>query len=191
MDTVFYRAAGYIINAPASAWWEFVLDRPFGYSPDSSLIIEIGQCSSTQGTGFSAMQINTVPQQKLFSVGGCPFVYSSAQLSRTLNSGITVDTLVGIGNNNNQIPNTYRLEQNFPNPFNPVTVIGYQIPVSGYVSLKVYDMLGREVTTLVSKYVQAGIYEVGFDGSDFAGGLYFYTLNAGEFADTKKMLLVK
>jgi hypothetical protein len=90
MDTVFYRASGYTINSPASAWWEFVLDQPFAYYPDSSLIIEIGQCSSTQGTGYSVIQQNTVTQQRLYSVGGCPFVYSGAQASRTLNSGITV-----------------------------------------------------------------------------------------------------
>jgi hypothetical protein len=94
MDTVFHRASGYNINVAASAWWEFVLDQPFAYYPDSSLIIEIGQCSSTQGTGFSAMQQSTVSQQKLYSVGGCPFVYSGAQLTRTLNSGITVAPMV-------------------------------------------------------------------------------------------------
>jgi hypothetical protein len=90
MDTVFYRASGYNINAPASTWWEFVLDEPFAYYPDSSLIIEIGQCSSTQGTGFSVNQNTTVTQQRLYSVGGCPFVYGGAQVNRTINSGITV-----------------------------------------------------------------------------------------------------
>ncbi len=90
MDTVFYRASGYNINAPASTWWEFTLDEPFAYYPDSSLIIEIGQCSSTQGTGFSVNQNTTVTQQRLYSVGGCPFVYSGAQGNRTINSGITV-----------------------------------------------------------------------------------------------------
>src|SRR4030095_10793508 len=90
MDTVFYRASGYTINAPASAWFEFILDRPFAYYPDSSLVIEIGQCSSTQGTGFSVNQQTTVTQSRLYSVGGCPFVYSGAQVNRTINSGITV-----------------------------------------------------------------------------------------------------
>ncbi|HJY63383.1 MAG TPA: YCF48-related protein, partial [Ignavibacteria bacterium] len=90
MDTVFYRPGSYNINAPASAWFEFILDRQIAYYPDSSLVIEIGQCSSTQGTGFSVQQQSTVPQQRLYSVGGCPFVYSGTQASRTLNSGITV-----------------------------------------------------------------------------------------------------
>ncbi len=90
MDTVFYRASGYNINVPASTWWEFVLDHPFSYYPDSSLVIEIGQCSGTQGTGYSVIQQSTVTQQRLYSVGGCPFVYSGAQINRTINSGITV-----------------------------------------------------------------------------------------------------
>lgn len=97
MDTVFRRVSGYNINVPASTWWEFVLDQPFAYYPDSSLVIEIGQCSSTQGTGFSVQQQSTVTQSRLYSVGGCPFVYSGAQVNRTINSGITVSAAIPNG----------------------------------------------------------------------------------------------
>jgi ligand-binding sensor domain-containing protein len=85
----------------------------------------------------------------------------------------------------------FSLSQNYPNPFNPSTVISYQLPVIGFVTLKVYDILGREVATLVNEEKPAGEYEVEFDGSNLTCGIYFYQLKAGEFAETKKMILLK
>jgi hypothetical protein len=89
------------------------------------------------------------------------------------------------------IPNEYSLEQNYPNPFNPTTNIQYQIAVPGFVSLKVYDVLGNEVATLVNKEKPAGSYEVEFDGTDLPSGIYFYQLKASGFIETKKMILIK
>ena len=87
---------------------------------------------------------------------------------------------------------SYRLNQNFPNPFNPNSVISYQLSVSSYISLKVYDVLGNEVKTLVNKKLNPGSYEEMFDGSNLGSGIYFYKLLAdGVVVDTKKMLLVK
>ena len=83
------------------------------------------------------------------------------------------------------------LSQNYPNPFNPTTLISYQLPVSGQVTLKVYDMLGREIATLVSERENAGSYSVKFDGSRLSSGVYFYRLQAGSFSQTKKLMLVK
>lgn len=83
------------------------------------------------------------------------------------------------------------LSQNYPNPFNPTTVINYQLPVSGKVTLKVYDLLGRELATLVNDRENAGSYSVKFDGSRLASGIYFYRLQAGSFSQTKKLMLVK
>lgn len=88
-------------------------------------------------------------------------------------------------------PHMFALEQNYPNPFNPTTMISYQLPANGYVTLKVYDMLGREVTTLVNEVKSPGTYEVNFDGSKLSNGVYFYTLNAGNYTATKKLLLMK
>jgi len=86
----------------------------------------------------------------------------------------------------------YELNQNYPNPFNPVSVISYQLAVSSNISLKVYDVLGNEVKTLVNKKLNPGSYEAQFDGSNLASGIYFYKLFAdGVVVDTKKMLLVK
>ncbi len=86
---------------------------------------------------------------------------------------------------------TYRLEQNYPNPFNPSTNITFSIKDAGFVSLKVYDLLGREVATLVNERRAAGIYDVNFNASALGSGVYFYTLTSGGFSQTKKMLFVK
>jgi len=85
----------------------------------------------------------------------------------------------------------FSLSQNYPNPFNPSTVISYQLPVIGFVSLKVYDILGKEIATLVNEEQPAGEYEIEFDGSALTSGIYFYQLKAGDFTQTKKMILLK
>lgn len=86
---------------------------------------------------------------------------------------------------------TFNLFQNYPNPFNPVTQITYTVKEVGFIKLKVFDVLGKDVTTLVNKEQSAGIYKVEFNGSDLATGIYFYQLNVGNFVETKKMILVK
>ncbi|MGE5432351.1 MAG: T9SS type A sorting domain-containing protein [Syntrophomonadaceae bacterium] len=88
-------------------------------------------------------------------------------------------------------PSNYSLSQNYPNPFNPVTTIRYQIPEAGFVTLKVYDMLGNEVRSLVERDMQAGEYTATFDGRDLASGIYFYKLTQGSFTGTKKLVLMK
>jgi M6 family metalloprotease-like protein len=93
--------------------------------------------------------------------------------------------------NDNEVPAEFSLSQNYPNPFNPETIINYQIPNNGFVSLKIYDMLGREVSTLINQYQNAGSYKIAFNGSKLSSGIYFYTINAGTFVQTKKMILIK
>jgi hypothetical protein len=85
----------------------------------------------------------------------------------------------------------YKLYDNYPNPFNPVTIIRWQLPEAGEVSLKVYDLLGREAASLVEDYRSAGIYETEFNASDLPSGIYFYHLNVGAYSVTKKMVLLK
>jgi photosystem II stability/assembly factor-like uncharacterized protein len=88
-------------------------------------------------------------------------------------------------------PLRFGLEQNYPNPFNPSTNIKYQIPIGGFVTLKIYDALGNEIATLVNIEKPAGNYEVQFDASEIPSGVYFYTIKAGNFVETKKMILLR
>ena len=92
----------------------------------------------------------------------------------------------------NQIsPKEFALFQNYPNPFNPTTNIQFAIPKPGFTILKVYDVLGKEVATLVNEKLSAGSYEVDWDASNFGSGAYFYRLEAGDYVETKKMLFIK
>lgn len=88
-------------------------------------------------------------------------------------------------------PNKYYMSQNYPNPFNPTTVINYVIPQQSFVTLKVYDILGRDVATLVNEQKSAGNYETEFNADNLSSGIYFYRLEAGSFSDTKKLILLK
>ncbi|MEJ2627207.1 MAG: T9SS type A sorting domain-containing protein [bacterium] len=87
--------------------------------------------------------------------------------------------------------NIYRLSSNYPNPFNPTTIIEYQLARSGFVTLDVYNMLGEKVAELVNGFEEAGYYSIEFDGSDLPSGIYLYKIQAGDFSDVKKMLLLK
>jgi hypothetical protein len=100
--------------------------------------------------------------------------------------------LLGV-NQLDELPAQFKLEQNFPNPFNPETIISYQIAKASQVSLKVFDLLGREVATLVNEFKPAGNYNSQFSirNSQYSSGIYFYRLQAGEFTETKKMILLK
>ncbi len=97
----------------------------------------------------------------------------------------------GIQNINSEIPSSYELEQNSPNPFNPVTNINFSIPKSGFVDLKVYDVSGKEAAVLVSDFKNAGSYSVDFDASELTSGVYFYKIISGDFTEVKKMMVIK
>lgn len=91
----------------------------------------------------------------------------------------------------NVIPSEFKIDQNYPNPFNPSTNIRYQLPSNSFVTIKVYDILGKEVATLVRGNESAGTHNVNFDASKLTSGVYIYTLNAGSFVQSKKMMLLK
>jgi Secretion system C-terminal sorting domain len=93
--------------------------------------------------------------------------------------------------NDESIPIKYQLDQNYPNPFNPSTKISWQSPAGSWQTLKIYDVLGNEVATLVDEYKPAGSYEVEWNASGLPSGVYFYQLKSGEFVSTKKMILLK
>jgi len=105
---------------------------------------------------------------------------------------ITYATATGISNNTiNTIPGEFSLSQNYPNPFNPSTTINYSIPTTGLVTLKVYDVIGKEVATIVNEVKNAGNHEVRFTPSGLSSGVYFYRLQSGNFVETRKMFLMK
>jgi hypothetical protein len=88
-------------------------------------------------------------------------------------------------------PQGFYLEQNYPNPFNPTTTISYQITGLSFVTIKIYGVLGNEMGTLINEEKPAGSYEVGFDAKGLPSGIYFYKLQAGNFVETKKMILLR
>ena len=100
-------------------------------------------------------------------------------------------SVTGVEDEDYILPEDYILYQSYPNPFNPTTTIKYSIPNSGAVSLKIFDILGREVEVLLDEYRSAGTYSVEFNASRFASGVYFYQIHSGNFIETKKMVLMK
>ena len=111
--------------------------------------------------------------------------------AQNVNSNGTLGNTVGISSWANNVPAKFSLEQNYPNPFNPETTINYELPYANNVTIKVYDILGNEVTSLINEKQNAGSYEIKFNGSNLSSGIYFYTLSAGEFKSTKSMILIK
>lgn len=99
--------------------------------------------------------------------------------------------IVGIQNISSQVPDNFNLSQNYPNPFNPTTNINFTVPKSGLVKMIVYDIKGREISTLVNEEMRPGSYKVDFDGSNLSSGIYYYTMTSVDFVETKKMMLVK
>jgi hypothetical protein len=98
---------------------------------------------------------------------------------------------IGIQPVSTSIPKDYRLEQNYPNPFNPTTNINFSIPKKSHVKIIVYDALGKAVDELVNLEMNAGIYKVNWDAANYTSGVYFYKITAGDYTDTKRMILVK
>lgn len=159
------------------------------------------------GSGRIAEDINSSVQSILFSGIEHPFTVraenidiilqdeSGMRINANLKSGeeitishISINKLTVSGE---LVPAKYELEQNYPNPFNPATTIKYSIAKQSNVTLKVYDMLGSEIATLVNEEKPAGVYEINFNASNLASGIYFYKIQAGSFIETKKMLMLK
>lgn len=133
---------------------------------------------------------NDTSQKIIISNAGTPGTSTTYVVADAIRI-ISYDPATPVEEENNLIPSEYVLYQNYPNPFNPATTIEYSIKSAGFVSLKVYDLLGKEVALLVNDYKEAGYYSVKFDASELSSGIYFYTLTSGNFKDTKKIILLK
>jgi hypothetical protein len=130
-------------------------------------------------------------------------VYLRLIVDNNFNSDYAMGELHAIGNTlqkisvqkmdytNGEIVKNYALFQNYPNPFNPTTTINYQLPQTGNVTLKIYDILGREVATLVNEQKNQGRYSVNFDASSLASGVYIYRIKVNDYVCSKKMLMIK
>jgi len=119
-----------------------------------------------------------------------PTVVRNGEVASDLFLKRGIITLTSI-ENTNTTASDFSLSQNFPNPFNPATVINFSLPVSGFVKLKVFNALGKEVETLVNENLSTGSYSVSFNASALSGGIYFYKLETEKFSETKKMILIK
>ena len=139
--------------------------------PDATIISDLTWVDSTAINGKFNVVIGT---------------FGRSMWTREING----DDLTGITPVNN-LPAEFKLEQNYPNPFNPATTIKFSLPSQDNVQLKIYDIMGREVETLVNENMQAGIHEIKFDGSNLSSGVYFYKTTTSRFTDIKKMVLVK
>jgi sugar lactone lactonase YvrE len=147
-----------------------------------------GAAGSNDGPALSAT-FNGSNGLALSPTGDTLYVadYNTKRLRRI--SGILA--ALGIKESHDVKPKSFGLLQNYPNPFNPTTTIGYEVATSSFVSMKVYDVLGREVATLVNEKKSAGHYDVAFQAGKLSSGIYFYRLQAGDFSDTKKLILAK
>lgn len=124
----------------------------------------------------------------------CLAINSSGDIFAGTNGGgvfRSVESTTSVEEIDGMIPSSFALHQNYPNPFNPSTRITYTIPRSDFITLKVYDILGREIKTIVSEFQKAGNYSFHFDASKLSSGVYFYSLQAGDFDETKKMVLIR
>jgi photosystem II stability/assembly factor-like uncharacterized protein len=145
--------------------------------------------SSDAGNTWEEFNNGNITGQVVELVSDSTYIYAA-----TLGGGVyryDVNNISSVHSSDLEAPALFELKQNYPNPFNPSTVINYQLPVSGDVTLKVYDVLGNEIATLVNEEKPAGSYEVEFNASELSSGIYFYKLQAGDFVETKKMILLK
>jgi hypothetical protein len=177
--------------------WQFiVLQTPFYWDGVSNLLVEIcfSNTNYSHGTYVQGTQVSAMEYFLGYSdtLGLACTSYRPPWGSSTRpNACFQILPSVGIISNSNNIPTVYKLSQNYPNPFNPATKINYQIPVKGYVSLKIYDMLGRVVKELVNEIKSQGFYTVDYDASGLSSGIYLYRLECNGYIETKKMVMIK
>ena len=189
-----------------------------GLNPESEYMVAAEYLSGDGVTRMQDLSAGGVPLHSVVPVGETPHytgyliipgeAFASGELLLSVDKRGEGSAVVsqlwlketGAGFNPQQLdgnlPRAYALEQNYPNPFNPSTVIRYSLPVDGRITLKVFDITGREVATLVNEQKQAGTYEVNFDaknvnGRSLASGVYFYRVQAGQFTEARKMVLLK
>lgn len=162
----------------------------FPYSQDSLWAIVFGDTVMTRHIEYSEKFMDEIIADKygvIYTFNEGPPLYLTGA---TIN-GKKYGTIVSVENDKSRIPNDIILYNNYPNPFNPATTIKFEIPTRTFVTLKVFNSLGQEITSLINEFKDAGIYSVKFDGKNLSSGIYFYSLISNNHFLTKKMLLIK
>jgi photosystem II stability/assembly factor-like uncharacterized protein len=147
----------------------------------SSRIVDINYDTEERARGFGIVASSRISFRE----------FTSMQLTYAKINGVEYATNTSIKSNMHDIPTKYSLYQNYPNPFNPTTTLSFALPLESFVSLKVYDVMGREVATIVSEELSPGTYIRQWNAANMSNGIYFYRLNAGSFTNTKKLILLK
>jgi len=181
-------------TVPGTGWQYIDMQAPyFAYNGTSNLLVEVCYDNSAY-TQYSPVNSSAVSGMTwgyyTDNSTGCTMTGGAAQANRP-NVCITFIPVNGTGNIGMSTPTKYSLDQNYPNPFNPVTKINFEIPKQGFVSLKIYDVLGREVKTLVNEVKSPGFYSVDFNGTELSSGVYFYRMESNGFTEIKRMMLIK
>lgn len=169
------------------------LQTPFYYNGTSNLLLEIcfdNTSYTTSSTVYSTAVSNMTWMQQQDNSAGCSMTAGSTQSNRP-NICLKMNLGANSISNNPALPNNYSLSQNYPNPFNPTTKIEYAIPRQGNVNIKIFDIVGRVIATLVNEMKNPGYYSVDFSATELSSGVYYYKLESGEFTDVKKMIVIK
>jgi photosystem II stability/assembly factor-like uncharacterized protein len=177
-----------------------LLTNGFANSFISALAVSDSNIFAATGTGVYLSTNNGTSWVPVNT--GLTFAYISALAVSNNNLFAAIDfdgiwrrsipeMLTGIENKQKKMPAVFKLEQNYPNPFNPGTIISWQLPEAGLVTLKIYDVLGREVKYLLNEQQSVGEHSVMFNGSSLSSGIYFYRITVGKFSDVKKLILIK
>ena len=164
------------------------VNKIFKITLDGQVTVLAGTGATGQVNGPAASATFNGPNGIVASPGG-DSLYISDYYARSLRliTGVTV----GVVNISSLIPDGYELSQNYPNPFNPETNIVYQIPVAEKVTLKISDVNGKEIETLVNEFQYSGKYRINFNGINYSSGIYYYTIKSGLFSKTMKMIMIK
>ena len=202
---VFQWSQSYSVNSGLNKSWKIAIDdfsNVYVTGLSKGILTETDFATvkySSAGVQLWAARYSGDNQSKSFAsainIDQSGFIYVSgfSKISDIYNKAVTIkySQTSGIINTSSNIPNKYLLSQNYPNPFNPSTKINFSLPKNSFVTLKVFDLSGKEVANLVNENLSAGSYEADFNASDLTSGIYFYRLTTVDFSETKKMILVK
>ena len=163
-----------------------------GFALQQHAATQIVVSKSVSGNGGDVLSNS---EYRVVGTLGQPFIGITQNSSKVNSVGFwylaTHTVMTDVDETSSSVPVEFRLEQNYPNPFNPTTTIQFALPKRSEVKLKIYDLLGREVATLLDKELQPGEYKVNFEAQGLQSGIYFYRIEASGFVQTRKLTLLK